>query len=189
MTTADRTIQGSSASSIGVSPYGSSRATMLPTTKPPQSSGSAIIPRIQAEVCWNATQEGRTCPRRNSTTHEYSRIYSRHDARAFVDDRIARTCLGNARPQAVPQRGRFTACVSTHPGESQDSTIDEVFSCSVRASTTGVRRTAHRRCAPQARWLLHTNLHGCHYVVLVPIRPTLPRRQGDQYMFVVKARP
>jgi hypothetical protein len=33
MTTADRTIQGSSASSIGVSTYTSSQATLLPTTK------------------------------------------------------------------------------------------------------------------------------------------------------------
>ena len=79
-------------------------------------------------------------------------------------------CFGNARPQPVPQRGRFTACVTTHPDESQDSMIDEVFFCRVRASATGDRRTAHRRCAPQARWLLHTNLHGSHHVVLVPIR-------------------
>lgn len=41
MTTADRTIQGSSASSIGISTYASSPATLLPTTTPRQPGRSA----------------------------------------------------------------------------------------------------------------------------------------------------
>ena len=66
--------------------------------------------------------------------------------RFTVFNPIARTRFGNARPVAVSQRGRFTACVTTHPGESQDSTIDDVFFCAFRASTT----TSHRRTGPSA---------------------------------------
>ena len=73
MTTADRTIQGSSASSIGVTTYASSLATILPAGNQGNLVNQRDNSAVTGEVCWNATQERVYMPAKK---FNHSRIFA-----------------------------------------------------------------------------------------------------------------
>jgi len=89
---------------------------------------------------------------------------------------------GNARALAVPEPRAFHVRVTTHPGESQDSTIDESPVLPSAHQRWAIDRSPIDDARPLVRWFLHSSLLVLSQRVLVPIRPAPCCCQGDQHL-------